>query len=152
MARNDLKQWQPSRNFKKSFSTTALFSEPEDFWKTLRLDYDMLSVMATHAGLGATTTQVAVEQQRVLVFFEADDKDLDRAWYHQLAIYWALLRVFFVSFKATTDSSMADLLSKDILNWRDKANERLQKRVSWLASRSQGNAAPGPADILVVRF
>lgn len=152
LARKDPRQWQPSKSFKKAFSTGALFSEPAEFWNTLRLDYDMLSVMAAHAGLGATTAQVTVEQQRRLSFFETDDKDLDRAWYHQLAIHWALLRVFFVSLKGTTDSSMANLLGTDILGWRDKANERLRTRFPWLAQRSQGNAAPGPADILVVRF
>ena len=152
-AKDDLQQWQPSREFKKFFSTRLLFSEPEDFWKTLRIDYDMLSVMAAHAGLGATTTQVTVEQRRVLAFFETNDQDLDRSWYHQLAIYWSLLRVFFTALKDKGESAMADLLAKDILRWRDAANLLLQKRVPWIANRSKGSTMPpGPADILVVPF
>jgi len=60
--KSDHRHWRPSREFKRHFSTRLLFSEPEEFWNTLRIDYDMLSVMAAHAGLGATTTQVTVEE------------------------------------------------------------------------------------------
>jgi hypothetical protein len=151
-SKKDPAHWQPSGEFKKLFSTRLLFSEPEEFWKTLRIDYDMMSVMATHAGLGATATVVTVEDRRVLAFFETNDKDLDRAWYHQLAIYWALLRVFFASLKGTGDASMADVLAADIRKWRDAANLLLQRRVPWMADRSHGNTQPGPADILVVPF
>ena len=149
----DPQRWQPSNELKKKFSTRLLFSEPQEFWKTLRIDYDMLSVMAAHAGLGATTVQFTVEERRVLAFFDSNDKDLFTSWYHQLAIYLALLRVFFASLKATADTTMADMLAADILRWRDAVNELLTRRVPWMVTGSEGNnRRPGPADILVVRF
>jgi len=112
----------------------------------------MLSVMAAHADLGATTTQVTVEERRVLMFFETDDRDLDRSWYRQLAIYWALLRVFFMSLKGTGDAQMASVISQEIIRWREAALLLLKRRVPWIAHPSNGRAAAGPADILVVRF
>lgn len=86
----------------------------------------------------------------MLVFFETDDKHLDRSWYHHVAINWSLLRVFFISLKGTGDAHMASVISQDILRWRDKAFPLLQKRAPWMAQRSDGRTAPGPADILVV--
>lgn len=152
-AKSNPQHWQPSREFKKHFATRLLFSEPEEFWETLRIDYDMLSVMAAHADLGATTTQVTVEQRRVLAFFETVDTDLDTSWYHQLAIYWALLRVFYNSLKDTGDKSMAAVLSAEILKWRDAAFELLKRRVPRMADQSKKNTMRcGAADILVVPF
>jgi hypothetical protein len=151
-ARSDPKQWQPSKEFKEAFATAKLFSEPEEFWRTLRLDYDMLSVMAAHAGLGATTTQHIVGQRRVLLHFEANDKDLDRVWYHQLALYFSMLRVFFASLRETGDAKMVDVFAQDILSWRHSVQALMKDRVPWLAVSAQSNAAPGPAEILVVRF
>lgn len=146
------KQWQPSKEFKEAFTTAKLFHEPEEFWRTLRLDYDMLSVMAAHAGLGATTTQHIVGQRRVLLYFKANDRDLDRVWYHQLALYFSILRVFFASlFRETGDAKMVDVFAQDILSWRHSVQALMKDRVPWLAVAAQSNAAPGPAEILVVR-
>jgi hypothetical protein len=124
--------WQPSEEYKYNFSIKKLFSEPEEFWKTLRIDYAMFSVMATHAGLGATASHLTLKDQRVLPFFESDDKNVYRCWYHQVAIYGEVLKVFLRVLRRTVDPPMIRIFEDEMIYWKNHAFAQLKKRAPWI--------------------
>lgn len=124
--------WEPSKEYKREFSTRKLFSEPAEFWGTLKTDYAMFSAMASHAGLGATAPHRTIQGKRVLHFFEGDDKNIYRCWYQQVAIYWAVLRVFLDILRRTAEPQLISIFEGEMRRWIERASTRLKERAPWI--------------------
>jgi hypothetical protein len=140
--------WNPSKEYKREFSTQNLFKEPAGFWTTLKVDYAMFSAMSTHAGLGATAAHVTAEGKRVLHFFDGDDKNMYRCWYHQAALYWSVLRVFLDIMRRTGQPQLISIFETQMRAWQKKACILLDQRAPWVGENVKARWAKKRANSL----
>ncbi len=115
------KQWKESKEYKNEFNTTKLFGEQGDIWNSLKVGYQVLSAMSSHAGPGVISSQELRKGYYFAHFVETSDQEIRRSWYYSMSMLFASLRVFLTLVRQSLRAGVADSLEKEIIIWRDSA-------------------------------
>jgi len=143
---NHPKQWKPSEDYKKEFNTYTLFGEEGEVWKTLKVGYQLLSAMATHAGPGVLTTQEILEGYYFSHFVETSDKEVRRGWYYSMTMFFQMLRVFLTILRQSVPPAIIAALERDIITWRDTVAVQMDKRTPWI---DPTETTPSPLGLII---
>lgn len=91
---NHAQQFRPSNKYRQEFSSSQLFSGDSSALQTLGSLYELFSVGASHAGLGALTGQRWKDSVLALSVRETNRGEIGRAWHSVITAYSEILRVF----------------------------------------------------------
>ena len=122
----DAKQWKPSQKYRDEFKSSKLFAPDGAVWERLRIAYEVMSAMASHAGPGVLKDQESKEQQRFMHFVNPDEKDCRRHWYWIMGFYYEMLRVFLRILRDQVDAVVLSNLENDLITWRDRNAAQFQ--------------------------
>lgn len=129
----DPKQWKPSNDFNREFSTSKLFSPKGNTWRKLERVYQMYSALSTHAGLGTVITLTFKEYGVSIPSVEPDEKQVQRQWIGLMAVYLDILKVFLRIFHSVVNAQMVSFLEMEILSWREKVASQMAQQASFMA-------------------
>lgn len=127
------KQWKTSDDYKREFNSAKLFGEEGDVWKSLKVGYQVLSAMASHAGPGVLSSQEIREGYYFSHFVETNDKEIRRGWYYSISMLWATLRVFLTILRQSIPAQVGSSLEEDVISWRDSIAAQMGERAPWMA-------------------
>lgn len=126
VAPDDPKRFRPSPKYWKAFKTGKLFGHPGEEWKFIRVVYSVFSVVASHAGLGATINHALTEGAiRGNPF--SPDSEVQGAWYPLLKIYWVVWRVFFGILAQSAEPIISQELSLKAGVWYERFKAESQR-------------------------
>lgn len=132
------RQWKPSNKYRNEFSTSKLFGQAGKTWEHLKTSYELFSVLASHAGPGATLGHEMRDKQRYAPFLAVDDKVIRRTWYSVLTAYMEMWKVFLHILREKCAASTVDMLEKDFVAWRDRSGVIMSHRVPWMSKKEAG--------------
>ena len=135
------KQWKTSEDYRREFNSGKLFGEEGEVWNSLKIGYQVLSAMASHAGPGALSGQEIQEGYYFSHFVETNDKEIRRSWYYSISMLWAILRVFFTILRQSIPVHVAGSLEADVISWRNSIESQMRERAPWM-DRTDGPPSP----------
>ncbi len=104
----------PSSDYRKAFPTRRLFGHVGSEWEDLRAGYGLLSAIAVHAGLGATSRHRLSSNAISGPAFDPPVEVL-RDWYVLLKLYFLMWKIFFGFFSMLADKQLG--LQLEGANW-----------------------------------
>lgn len=129
---NHPKQFRPSNKYRQEFSAFQMFSGDSSALQTLGSFYELFSVGASHAGLGALAGLKWKDGVLALSEREMDKVEIGRAWHSVNWAYWEILRVFFAVFKASIPNGMSAAVEADMMHWLVDYKTMLKDRTPWI--------------------
>jgi hypothetical protein len=129
---NHPKQFRPSDRYRQEFSAFQMFSGDSSALQTLGSLYELFSVGASHAGLGALAGQQWKDGVLALSVRETSREEIGRAWHSVNWAYWEILRVFFAVFKSSIPNGMAAAVEADMLHWLEDYKKTMKERTPWI--------------------
>ncbi len=130
---NSLTQFEPTREYKRAFSTKKLFGvATDDPWRHLRVTFASISAIHSHAGLGALISQVVRSGQLFMPAVETDHRELLRCWYSALATFTAIAEAFVLIFR-DQGRTVSNESAREALAARDEMQRTMAMRAPWMA-------------------
>jgi len=128
------KQWQPTKEYKREFSTAKLFDQPGEVFAGLKALYGLTSTMASHAGIGALAAhRDGSGAERIAIVLGGDPREITNNWYTLLAAYMETFKVFVRMMRDNAPGAAIDLVVKDFLDWRARIAAVAAARAPWAA-------------------
>jgi hypothetical protein len=131
-------QFRPSNSYRTQFSAAKIFPEDTEAFRPLRGLYELFSVGATHAGLGALGPLKWKDGVSSLSERETDKVEIGRAWLSVIAAYWIILRIFFRVLKSTIPDGMSVAVEAEIKEWVQDHRVILKDRTHWIPDIEKG--------------
>jgi len=125
-------QFRPSNSYRTEFSAAKIFPEEIEAFQPLRGLYELFSVGATHAGLGALGPLKWKDGVSSLSEREIDKVEIGRAWLSVIAAYWIILRIFFRVLKSTMTDGMSMAVEAEMKEWVQDCKVMLKSRTPWI--------------------
>ena len=129
---NHPKQFRPSKKYRQEFSSSQMFSGDSSALQTLESFYELFSVGASHAGLGALACQRWKNGVLALSVRETNRVEIGRAWHNVNLAYWEVLRVFFAVLKSAIPDGMTAAVEADMKAWFEDYKKTLKGRTPWI--------------------
>lgn len=129
---NHPKQFRPSNKYRQEFSSSQLFSGDSSVLHILGRFYELFSVGATHAGLGALAGQQWRDGVLALSVRETNRVAIGCAWYSVITAYWEILRVFFAVLKSAIPDGMTAAVEADMKQWLKDYKKTLKDHTPWI--------------------
>ena len=129
---NHPKQFRPSDKYRREFRSSILFPSDGSPFQTLGGLYELFSVGASHAGLGALVGHQWRDGVLALSVRETDRVEIGRAWYSVIAAYWIILRIFFRVLKSEIPEGMSAAVEADMKQWLEDHKKTLKNRTPWI--------------------
>lgn len=129
---NHPKQFRPSNKYRQEFSSSQMFSGNSSALQTLGSFYELFSVGASHAGLGALAGQRWKDSVLALSARETNRVEIGRAWHSVITAYWEILRVFFAVLKSAIPDGMTAAVEADMKLWFEDYKKTLKYRTPWI--------------------
>ena len=127
-----LNQFRPSKKYRQEFRSFQLFPGDSSTFQTLGSLYELFSVGASHAGLGALAGQQWKDGVLALSVRETDREEIGRAWWSVIAAYWIILRIFFRVLKSAIQDGMTAAVEADMKKWLEDYKKTLKNRTPWI--------------------
>ena len=129
---NHPKQFRPSNKYRQEFSSSQLFSGDSSALQTLGSFYELFSVGASHAGLGALAGQRWKDNILALPVRETNRVEIGRTWHNVIIAYWEILRVFFAILRSAIPDGMTAAVEADMKQWFEDYKKTLKDRTPWI--------------------
>lgn len=129
---NHPKQFRPSNKYRQEFSSSQLFSGDSSALQTLGGLYELFSVGASHAGLGALASQRWKDSVLAHSLRETNGVEIGRAWHSVTTAYWEILRVFFAVLKSAISDGMTAAVEADMKQWLEDYRKTVKDRTPWI--------------------
>jgi hypothetical protein len=129
---NHPKQFRPSEKYRQEFRSSQLFPGDSSAFQTLGSLYELFSVGASHAGLGALAGQQWKDGVLALSVRETEREEIGRAWLSVIAAYWIILRIFFRVLKSAIPDGMTAAVEADMRQWLEDYKKTLKNRTPWI--------------------
>ena len=129
---NHPKQFRPSDRYRQEFSASQMFSGDSSALQTLSSFYELFSVGASHAGLGALAGQKWKDGVLALSVRETSRIEIGRSWHNVIIAYWQILRVFFAVLRSAIPDGMTAAVEADMKQWLEDYKKTLKDRTPWI--------------------